>query len=210
MRLDTGEPSGGKSVRISVIVIGILRAVLPAAALMTLAACAGTQQTAQPAGKLSDIFATPDWAKFTNSKPSAARRPITPDDLITADGRCAGNPEPAAAPPVTEGVAASGPETTSEALAGQGPLPAVQGGVSLAMTECQVAQRTGSPERVDIGAEGTERVTTMTVLRGDWPGLYRFRGGRLVSVERVEVPAPAKPVRPAKSPARTPLRGSQG
>lgn len=197
--------------RIGVVVTGLLRAVIPAAAVMTLAACAGTTPATQPTGKLSDVFATPEWAKFSNSKPSAARRPITPDDLVTTDGRCAGNPEPLAAQPVTEGAATSGPETTREALAGQGPLPSVQGGIGLAMTECQVAQRTGSPERVDIGAEGTERVTTMTVLRGDWPGLYRFRGGRLVSVERVEVPAPARSVRPAKSPARTtPLRGSQG
>jgi hypothetical protein len=80
------------------------------------------------------------------------------------------------------------------------------------MTECQVMQRTGAPERFDIGAEGTERIMTMTVTQGPNPGLYRFRGGRLVTVERIDVPAP----KPAKAKARktvqkqpSALRGAQ-
>jgi hypothetical protein len=64
----------------------------------------------------------------------------------------------------------------------------------------------------------------MTVTQGASPGLYRFRGGRLVSIERIDVPPPAKPAKAAKTtnkpasnkPAKkktqaagTPLRGAQ-
>ena len=175
-----------------------------------LAACAASNDsTQQKGGKLSDVFATPDWNKFTSSKPTILQRAVTPNDLISADGRCVGTSEVVTAQVSTDGTA---PETTSDALEGQGALPAMQGGIGLAMTECQVAQRTGAPDRVDIGAEATERVTTMTVLRGSWPGLYRFRSGRLVSIERVDVPAPAKPVRaakPAKPSKTSQMRGAQ-
>ncbi|MBZ0147273.1 MAG: hypothetical protein K8F62_06970, partial [Pseudorhodoplanes sp.] len=38
----------------------------------------------------------------------------------------------------------------------------------------------------------------LTYREGPWPGIYRFRGGRLVSIERVEVIEPPKPKKPAK------------
>jgi hypothetical protein len=178
-----------------------LPAVLPLAALLFLSACAAPDTT-QPAGKLSDTFATPDWAKANQAR-TVTQRAVTQNDLMNADGSCAASPEAAA----TDGVALASPD------AGSAPSPTVQSGVGLGMFECQVLQRTGSPDTFNIGAEGTERVTTMTVTRGSWPGLYRFRGGRLVSVERVNVPAPQKPARPAKSKKTAtqsqPLRGSQ-
>jgi hypothetical protein len=83
------------------------------------------------------------------------------------------------------------------------------------MTECEILQRTGAPDNFNISAEGPERVTTLTVMRGSWPGLYRFRGGRLVTIERVEVPAAprqARPSRPKKASTSSqpmPLRGAQ-
>ena len=165
-------------------------------ALCSLCACA-TPDTTVPAAKLSDVFATPEWAKFTNTSSSAALRPVKPDDLVTADGRCA------AVGQSTDGAA---PPDADAALAGQGPLPGgIQGGVGLGMTECQVMERTGAPERFDIGAEGTERVMTMTVTRGPNPGLYRFRGGRLASIERIDVPA----AKPAKAKAKKTVQKQQ-
>lgn len=173
------------------------RAALPLAALCCLCACA-TPDTTAPTGKMSDMFATPEWAKFTSTAPSASLRTVTQNDLITADGRCAALEAPM---PATDGSAP--PESADAALAGQGPLPGVQGGVALGMSECEIMQRTGSPDRFDIGAEGGDRIMTMTATRGPNPGLYRFRGGRLVSVDRVEVPAAPKPVKQkAKSPAK--------
>jgi hypothetical protein len=45
-----------------------------------------------------------------------------------------------------------------------------------------------------------ERETTLTYLSGNRPGIYRFRGGRLISMERVAEPAqPTKPQRAAKT-----------
>lgn len=182
-----------------------MRAAMPLAALLLLSACA-TPDTTQPAAKVSDVFATPDWAKANQGRATTARV-ITQNDLINADGSCA-------MPASTDGVAPPSADADS-ALAGQGALPAVQGGVALGMSECQVLQRTGSPDTFNISAEGTERVATLTVMRGSWPGLYSFRGGRLVSIERVEVPAPAKPTRPAKTRQTAtksqpmPLRGAQ-
>lgn len=176
------------------------------AALTALANCAAPDTT-QGTGKLSDVFATPEWAKFANSKPTAQQRAITPDDLVSADGRCTAAPDVVTAQATPEG----GQETTSDALSGQGTLPTVQGGIALSMTECQVVQRTGFPDRVDIGAEGTTRVATVTVTHGSSPGLYRFRGGRLVSIERVDVPAAARPTKStkAKKSSQAPIRGTQ-
>jgi hypothetical protein len=182
---------------------GLGRGAIALAAVLLLSACAATE-TIQPTGKVSDVFATPEWAK-TGAQRAVAQRAITQNDLLNPDGSCAFTAETA-----TDGVA---PATADDALSGQGPLPPVQSGVALGMTECQVVQRTGAPDTFNIGAEGTERITTVTVMRGGSPGLYRFRGGRLVSIERVDVPAPP---RTAKSKAKKPaakqssgLRGAQ-
>lgn len=171
-----------------------------------LGACASdTASAPTPSGsRLSDIFASPDWAKFTGGERKTFTRPVTPDDLISAEGACAG----------------SGPATTTALANADGdaapldappPPPGVTGGIALAMTECEVAKRAGNPQRVEIGAEGGERVATLTYMEGPWPGIYRFKAGRLASIERVEVPeAPKKkPAKPAK-PTRPPMRVQVG
>ena len=81
--------------------------------------------------------------------------------------------------------------------------PEVRGGprgIALAMTECQVVSVAGYTDRVEISAnERGERVVTLTYLSGDRPGIYRFRSGRLVNMERIaEAPQPKKPQRAAK------------
>jgi hypothetical protein len=181
----------------------VTRVALPVAALLLLSACA-TPDNTQPAAKMSDMFATPTWAQANQARATTSRA-ITQNDLINQDGSCA-------LPASTDGVAPASPDADA-ALAGQGALPTVQGGVALGMTECQVLQRTGAPDTFNISAEGTDRVATLTVTRGSWPGLYSFRSGRLVSVEQVAVPAPAKPTRPAKAKKTAtqsqPLRGAQ-
>jgi hypothetical protein len=169
------------------------------ALVAALGACAsqtdGAAPTAGSTAKLSDVFATPDWAKFTNTAKPLVQRAVTPNDLIGADGSCAAAPGQATAMAATDGNA---PDSNAEALQGQGGLPQVSGGIALAMTECDVVQRAGLPSHFEIGADGQERVTTITYNEGMWPGLYRFRGGRLSSIERV---APPEPVKPARKPA---------
>ncbi len=69
------------------------------------------------------------------------------------------------------------------------------------MTECQVVSVAGYTDRVDVSAnEHGERLVTLTYLGGARPGIYRFRGGRLVSMERVaEPPVAKKPQRATKT-----------
>ena len=105
-------------------------------------------------------------------------------DLVDAQGACAG---------------ASAATSEGE----QGQLNAR--GVGLEMTECQVVQSLGAPEATDIARnERGERAVTMTYLRTERAGLYRFVRGRLVSIERA--PGAAEPERPAKQPAKKPAK----
>jgi hypothetical protein len=68
-------------------------------------------------------------------------------------------------------------------------------------------RRAGPVEKIDIGAdERGERTVVLTYLQGPSPGVYRFAGGRLVSIERTPgpPPGPAKSQKPAaKKPAGT-------
>ena len=83
----------------------------------------------------------------------------------------------------------AGPETGRTANAVPNAPPQVRGGpsgIALQMTECQVVQVAGYTDRVEIGAnERGQRAVTLTYLSGDRPGIYRFIGGRLASMERV-------------------------
>jgi hypothetical protein len=110
------------------------------------------------------------WAK-TNFE-----RPVTAADLVGPEGQCS----------------VSGAE--------QGPAESeaapMLGGIALQMTECDVVRRAGPVEKIELGAnERGERSLVLTYLKGPSPGLYRFAGGRLVSVERV----PGAPAAPEKS-----------
>jgi len=107
--------------------------------------------------------------------PSAA---ITPADLITAEGACAGM-APSDANALAEGQAAP------------------SGSVALGHTECDVARAAGTPDNVNISAnERGDRVTVLTYTRGPRPGIYRFTAGRLTDVQGVAAPEPA--AKPAK------------
>lgn len=111
--------------------------------------------------------------------------------MVSADGACAA---PAA-------VESSNPEASGQ----PGGTPGlVAGGVGLDMSECEVVNRTGRPDNVDIGTdERGERSVTMTYQHGVRPGIYRFSNGRLVSVERAPEAAPTRQARPAKRSSRS-------
>jgi hypothetical protein len=187
------------------------RAVLVAIAAMTLAACASTpgEENAKVAtsAESKNAFAVPDWVKAgSERKTIVSARTVGPDDLIGTDGSCAAT-RIAAAPPTSESDAGS---SNPAAMAAAQPGPTVAGGIALAMTECEVAQRAGYPGNVEVGSEaGGERSAVLTYREGPWPGIYRFRGGRLVSIERVEVIEPPKPKKPAKPAKPAPRRANQ-
>jgi hypothetical protein len=130
---------------------------------------------------------------YTYSQLDEARRdrPITANDLVDANGACPrfvmqAPPQPASGA-ADAGAAAA---TDTSALLGAG--------VAIGMSECEVVARLGAPSAVNVGrAPGGDRAAALTFNSGPRPGLYRFMGGRLAEMDRVEVP-PQPPTEPAK------------
>ncbi len=111
-------------------------------------------------------------------------KPVTSEDLVDTDGRCAGVPV--------------GPDPNVP-VEQQSDVPMITGAVALDMTECDVVKRAGQPEKVDFGTnERNERTVVLTYVHGARPGIYRFASGRLTSIERA--PEPPAPPRPQKKP----------
>jgi len=176
-----------------------------------------------------DVFAKPDWAKFTDAKTAelGPQGPVAPEDLVAADGRCvAAAPAQAAAPPAPAPAApadrpvgsmagdlagAPMPAGTVAAISPGGPepgAPTVTGGVALGMTECQAVRRAGTPGNVAISAgDKGERKVVLTYLSGPWPGIYNFSGGRLKEIVRAPAPPePPKPAKKIKKPVKKPVK----
>jgi hypothetical protein len=132
-----------------------------------------------------NMFGSRDWARPPTAAEISLTAKTTPDDYVDANGACVSAPAAAAEP----------------AAAGSGAAPQTSGGVGLGMTECQIVQRAGQPNSVDIGAESNSRKAVLTYAGGTWPGIYTFVDGRLKVVDRIAAPEQAKPVakkRPAK------------
>jgi hypothetical protein len=95
-----------------------------------------------------------------------------------------------------------GPDGSCAAASGESEFTGA--GIALRMSECDVVQRAGPPQNVDISAAPNgERMTVMT-YGGERAGIYRFTAGRLVRVER-GAEQPLEPERPTKkkSPKRS-------
>ena len=111
-------------------------------------------------------------------------RPVTQADLVGPQGQCAD--------------AGPGPGPTGED--GQpNAATIVQSGIALQMTECEVVQRAGGPDGIEFGSNPGERNVVLTYTHGGRPGIYRFAGGRLYSIEGVA--EPQTPARPQKKSA---------
>lgn len=167
-----------------------------------------------------NLFAKPDWARPTSASVNLGPQgPVAPEELVSADGRCATPaaalaqaPEAPAAPAqppadravgsVAGDLAGAPMPAATQASADPGlqhlepanSAPLVAGGIALGMTECQAAQRAGSPSNVVISAgDKGERKVVLTYLSGPWPGIYTFSDGRLKVIDRApEQPKPAK------------------
>jgi hypothetical protein len=125
--------------------------------------------------------------------PLTPNRPVTSDDLVSAEGYCAGMAPPGGSNALAEGAAASPPPTTT-------------GTVALGHTECDVVRGIGSPGSVNLSNnERGNRVAVITYLQGQRAGIYTFTGGRLTSIERAPgAVVQPKPTRSAKKkPAAT-------
>ena len=124
--------------------------------------------------------------------PLTPNKPITSDDLVSAEGYCAGMAPPGGSNALAEGAAASPPPTTT-------------GTVALGHTECDVVRGIGSPGSVNLSnnARG-DRVAVISYLQGQRAGIYTFTGGRLTSIERAPgAEVQPKPTRSKKKPAAT-------
>jgi hypothetical protein len=136
---------------------------------------------------------------FSELQESSRNRPITAADLVDANGACPPLPAPVQPALSTADGAApipTAPETPT--LLGQG--------IALGMSECDVVYRAGSPSNMQLGKNpNSERSLVLTYDSGPRPGIYRFEAGRLMDMDRVDVPAPPpepkvvkkkKPVKP--------------
>jgi hypothetical protein len=167
--------------------IGLCTAALIALASM-LGACSAdlSLNNLTLAPKPEPLPRKPDGSAQTWGRASFDRS-VAVADLVGPQGQCsAAGSEQAAA------------ESATAAAQAQS-APPMLGGIALQMTECDVVRRAGPVEKIDLGAnERGERSLTLIYLRGPWPGIYRFAGGRLVSIERAPG-APAAPEKPQKA-----------
>jgi hypothetical protein len=150
------------------------------------------------------------------AKNEPKQRAVTPNDLIGANGRCAGEVVPAPTPGAEPAPQAlnftAGPQAGPAVQSGPGqgapiaPAAPVRGGVALGMTECDVVRALGHTDRIEISAnERGQRNVVLTYPQGERPGIYRFLAGQLVSIERTAEPPPApKAAKPKKSAKKEP------
>jgi hypothetical protein len=124
--------------------------------------------------------------------PLTPNKPITADDLVSAEGYCAGMAPPGGSNALAEGAAASPPPTTT-------------GTVALGHTECDVVRGIGSPGSVNLSNNGRgDRVAVISYMQGQRAGIYTFTGGRLTSIERAPgAVVQPKPAKSKKKPAAT-------
>ncbi len=118
-----------------------------------------------------------------DAPPLTPDKPITPDDLVSAEGACPGMP--AASAPVDANASTDGVP---------GAPPPGAGTVALGHTECDVVRGIGAPDNVNISKnERGDRLAVVTWTHGSRAGIYTFTAGRLTSIEGVpEPPAPPK------------------
>jgi len=160
-----------------------------------LAGCAGTfsdysikdQEWFQRPTK---IFGTKSLSLET--PPLHTEKPVSPDDLITAEGACPGMAP--SAPPVEANALQN--SNSEQAVA---PIVPAGGPVALGHTECDVARSAGVPNNVNITTnQRGERLAVLTYTQGPRPGIYTFTSGRLTSLEAAPQQAAPKPVKPAR------------
>jgi hypothetical protein len=178
----------------------LIRMAILAAACGAAGGCSSTTKVDENTewfAKPVDFFATPDWLKNQAPRDFSLAPKISPDDLMSADGRCAGMEAALPAAPTEESLAEKPANPAAVA-----PLSGVEGGIALGMSECEVARRAGRPDNFEFGSnERGERALILTYLGGYRPGIYRFVGGALTSIERGPEPAPPpKPAKPARKP----------
>lgn len=150
----------------------------------------------------ADWFSRPSRLFIRNieAPPLSPNKPVTADDLVSAEGYCPGMAPPAGSP-ANANAAAEG--------AADGPVvPTTSGTVALGHTECDVVRGIGAPASVNLSNNPRgDRVAVVTYTQGQRAGIYTFTAGRLTSIERgpepVAPPPKAAKSKPKKKPAAT-------
>jgi hypothetical protein len=124
--------------------------------------------------------------------PLTPDRPVTVEDLVSAEGFCPGMAPPGGSNALAEGAAAA-------------PAPSTTGTVALGHTECDVVRGIGAPDSVNLSNNARGRVAVVTWSQGQRAGIYTFTAGRLTSIERGAEPVaqPKAKSKPKKKPAAT-------
>jgi hypothetical protein len=184
-------------VRDSNIKRGRLLALLVFAPLV--AGCAGASDLIS---RDAEWFSGPSRLFIRNiqAPPLSPDKPVTAEDLVTAEGYCPGMAPPAGSP-------ADANAATADAAAGGPVVPSTSGTVALGHTECDVVRGIGAPASVSLSSSpGGDRMAVVTYLQGQRAGIYTFTAGRLTSIERAPqaeaAPKPAKS-KTKKKPAAT-------
>jgi hypothetical protein len=153
-------------------------------ALMTALSVAGCADSTTKWFAGPNPFSTKGGYTYSSLGETRQDRPITQNDLIDANGACP-NYVPAAPSASANPGEGAPPSPDTAALLG--------GGVALGMSECDVVSRLGQPTAVNPGSNPKgSRSLILTYSSGPRPGVYRFEGGRLSEMDRVEAP-PAPP-----------------
>lgn len=154
-----------------------------AAVAPLVAGCSGTDLLSKDA----QWFNTPSRLFIKSisieSPPLTPDKPVTAEDMVSADGACPGMTSP-------PGPADANASTTA---------PAPMGGtVALGHTECDVVRGIGAPSTVNLSSDAAgRRVAVVTWNTGPRAGIYTFTSGRLSSIEGTpEAPAMPRTAKP--------------
>lgn len=131
-----------------------------------------------------------------DTPPLTPDKPVTAEDLVSADGACPGM------------ASAGAPTNANAADGGAAAAPTTTGTVALGHTECDVVRGIGAPANVNISNNPRgERLAVINFSGGQRAGIYTFTAGRLTSIERgaepVAEPKAAKPKKKKPAPAPT-------
>lgn len=128
-----------------------------------------------------------------DAPPLTPDKPVTAEDLVSAEGACPGMPPPAS--PADANASTNAP--------GGAPAAGTTGTVALGHTECDVVRGIGAPDNVNISANPRgERVAVVTWSHGPRAGIYTFSAGRLASIEGVPTPPEAPKTAKSKKTAK--------
>jgi hypothetical protein len=131
-----------------------------------------------------DVFGSRGGYIYSNLGETRQEHPITVDDLVDANGACPRMAAPAPPPPPASDNPANGAAVSSDMA-------------SLLATAVNLGRNTNG-----------DRTAILTFKTGPRPGVYRFVGGRLAEMDRVEVPPPpSEPVK--KKIAKKPTKPQQ-